>query len=126
MTHRTPRRGSVLVMSCLCAALAVSISVVSTAGSAPPVSGDSYVYRLVNGYSNEVRGQLRYQVASVDAGSIAVAVAPDSPGVGPQRVEVYTREGNWLRRPLASHGQQLEYHFSAPYPAYVFPLETGK
>src|SRR4030088_2669707 len=91
-----------------------------------PVSGESYVYRLVNGYNNEVRGQLRYLVEKVDPGTVTVSVTPDSSGAGVERVETYTKEGNWLRPPLPSHGQNVDYLFSAAYPAYAFPLDPGK
>jgi hypothetical protein len=91
-----------------------------------PVSGESYVYRLVNGYNNEVRGQLRYLVEKVDPGSFTVSVTPDSSGAGVERVESYTKEGNWLRHQLASHGQNVDYVFASAYPAYAFPLEPGK
>lgn len=94
--------------------------------TAAPVSGDTYVYRVVNGYSKEVRGQVRYRVDRVDAESITVAVTPDSAAAGSERTEVFTKEGNWLRRPMESHGQKVEYLFSSAYPAYVFPLEPGK
>lgn len=95
-------------------------------GASSPAVGDSYVYRLVNGYSNEVRGQLRYQVNMIDSNAITVSVTPDSPSAGAQRTEIYTKEGNWLRHLLESHGGQAEYEFGTAYPAYVFPLDTGK
>ena len=47
-------------------------------------------------------------------------------GCGRQHTEVYTPEGNWLRHPLINHDQPVEYEFAQPYPAYVFPLDTGK
>ncbi|HKA43562.1 MAG TPA: hypothetical protein VKF40_16400 [Burkholderiales bacterium] len=102
------------------------------AGGAPAIaanelaSGDTYVYRLVNGYNNEVRGQLHYLVEKVDPGTFTVSVTPDSSWAGVQRVETYTKDGNWLRHQLASHGQNVEYVFESAYPAYVFPLEPGK
>jgi hypothetical protein len=94
--------------------------------AAAPVSGDAYVYRLVNGYNKEVVGQLRYQVDKVEAGSYAVSVSPDTAAGGVARTEVQTGDGNWLRRPLASHGRPVEYAFATVYPAYVFPLDDGK
>ena len=39
---------------------------------------------------------------------------------------VYTPDGNWWRHPLDNHGQQVEYDFVQPYPAYVFPLDAAK
>jgi hypothetical protein len=110
-------------------AAAVFFSVVSagiTIAAAAPVSGDTYVYRLVNGYSKEIRGQLRYRVDNVASDSFIVAVTPDNAAAGVERTEIYTKEGNWLRRPIDSHGQKVEYQFASAYPAYAFPLEAGK
>ena len=109
------------------AAGAAALVVATTAfAAAPPVAGDTYVYRLVNGYSKETRGQLRYQVVRVEADRIAVSVTPDNVEAGAQRTDVYTQEGNWLRHPVESHGAKVEYEFATAYPAYVFPLEPGK
>jgi hypothetical protein len=88
--------------------------------------GDTWVYRVSNGYNNEVRGQIRYQVESVDAGRTVVSATPDPPSLGQAYTVVYTKEGNWLRHPVASHGQSVEYEFASAYPAYVFPLQPGK
>ena len=41
--------------------------------------GDTWVYRVSNGYNNEVRGQIRYQVEKVDAGRTVVSATPDDP-----------------------------------------------
>jgi len=94
--------------------------------AAPPATGDAYVYRLVNGYNKETRGQLRYQVSRVEPDRITISVTPDNPEAGAQRTDVYTQEGNWLRHPVESHGKKVEYEFVTAYPAYVFPLEPGK
>jgi hypothetical protein len=112
------------------AALSLLFAVVlapTALAASSPVVGESFVYRLVNGYSKEVRGQLLYRVDKVDSNAIVVSVAPDTPAAGLQRTEVYTREGNWLKHPVESHGGQVEYEFgTAAYPAYVFPLDPGK
>ncbi len=92
----------------------------------PPAVGDAYVYRLLNGYNKGIRGQLRYEVARVEAGDVTVRVVPDNPGAGLPRTEIVTREGNFLRRVLDSHDAWMEYEFATPYPAYVLPLEPGK
>src|SRR5262245_17772109 len=106
-----------------CAAVMLATS---AGGVAAPVVGEKYVYRIVNGYNNEVRGQLYYQVGKVDADAYVVSVTPDSPWGGVERTEIYTKDGNWWRRPLASHGQNVEYVFKSAYPAYAFPLEQSK
>ena len=89
-------------------------------------SGSAYVYRLVNGYSKEVRGQLHYRVDKVDPAGYTVSVSPDNSAAGFARTEIYTKEGNSLRRLLESHGQKVEYVFASAYPAYAFPLDPGK
>jgi len=109
------------------AAGSVALIVASASFAAtPPVAGDIHVYRLLNGYNKETRGTLNYQVASVEAGRITVSVTPDNPEAGKQRTELYTPEGNWLRREVENHGEKIQYEFAEAYPAYVFPLEQGK
>ena len=88
--------------------------------------GDTWVYRISNGYNNEVRGQVRYQVEQVDAGRTVVSATPDHPSLGQAYTVVYTKDGNWLRHPVASHGQSVEYEFATAYPAYVFPLKPAQ
>ena len=107
------------------ALIAAPLAQTALAASSPAV-GDSYVYRLVNGFTKEVRGQLLYRVDKVDSNTVAVSVTPDSSAAGLQRTEIYTKEGNWLKHQVESHGGQAEYEFGTAYPAYVFPLDTGK
>lgn len=122
------RRGltRLLSSSASAAALVAATMVPAAFAVTPPAMGDAYVYRLVNGYNTETRGQLRYEVASVGSDRVTVSVTPDNPAAGAERTEIYTKEGNWLRYPLESHGMPVEYHFAAAYPAYVFPLDPGK
>ena len=120
-------RGTLYMLLAACSSGALMAGVGGPASAATELgSGSTYVYRLVNGYNNEVRGQLRYFVEKVDPGSFTVSVVPDSSGAGVERLEIYTKEGNWLRRPLASHGQNVDYMFASAYPAYAFPLDPGK
>jgi len=116
-----PRGLRVLAAACCCMAI-----IEGAAAATPPVTGESYVYRLVNGYNNETRGQLRYVVERADPGSFTVLVTPDNSAAGVERLETYTNDGNWLRHPLASHGQNVDYLFTSPYSAYAFPLDPGK
>jgi hypothetical protein len=83
--------------------------------------GDTYVYRISNGYNSEVRGNINYRVEKADADRIEVAVTTDTPSAGSARIEIYTKNGNWLRRPLASHDQLREFEFTQPLPVYVPP-----
>lgn len=91
-----------------------------------PAVGDSYVYRLVNGYNQQVRGQLQNRVDRIDSNNVTVTVTPDNPIAGTAHTKIYTKEGNWLRHPVESHGAKLTYKFATAYPAYVFPLDPGQ
>lgn len=84
--------------------------------------GNSWAYRVSNGYNNEVRGQIRYQVEQVEAGRTVVSVTPEAPYLGQAYTAVYTKDGNWLRHPVTNHDQPVQYEFAQAYPAYVFPL----
>ena len=104
-------------------ALAGAVSAQSTAA---PAAGDTWTYRVANGYNNEVRGRIQYRVDKVESDRITVQVTPDVPALGLPHTEVYTPDGNWLRHPLINHDQPVEYAFAEPYPAYRFPLDPGK
>ena len=108
----------------LLGALLVVLSAGATAAS--PAAGDTYVYRVLNGYNHEVRGQITYRVDKVEADRVTVSVAADNTALGMPHNEVYTLDGNWLRHPLINHDQPVEYEFSPAYPAYVLPLDVGK
>lgn len=107
---------SALIIACsLFAALATA---------ATAATGDAYVYRISNGYNNEVRGKISYRIEKTEADRIEVAVTPDTPSAGVARTEVYTRNGNWLRRPLASHDQLRDYEFATALPVYAPPNDS--
>jgi hypothetical protein len=89
-------------------------------------AGDTAVYRVVNAYNGEVRGEIRYRVDKVETASVIVSVSADSPYAGVAHTEVYTTEGNWLRHPIVNHDRPTDYDFAPPYPAYLFPLDIGK
>ena len=108
-------------------AFALLIAALETVpASAAPAEGDTYVYVEVNAYNNEVIGRFRERVERVDPDRITVSIEPVSAAAGLARTEVLTKDGNWLQHPVVSRDQRLEYHFAAPFPAYVFPLEPGK
>jgi len=115
-------------MSKLPVALLFAALVVPSADTvaASPAIGDTFIYRVTNGYSREARGTLQYHIDKIDADRVTVSVATDNTALGMPHTEVYTKEGNWLRHTLTNHDQPVEYEFSPPYPAYMFPLETGK
>ena len=95
------------------------------AGAALAATGDSFVYRVSNGYNHELRGTVSYRVAKVAADRVEVAVTTDTPSAGVARTEVYTRDGNWLRHPLASHDQLREFEFPQALRVYAPPGDSG-
>ena len=114
------------LLASVVAAAAIVAAGAGPAAAAAAAAGDTYVYRVSNGYSKEPRGQISYRIERVDADRIAVSVTPDSPALGQAYHVIYTHEGNWLRHPLANHDRPVEYEFAQPYPAYAFPLDPGK
>jgi hypothetical protein len=115
------------VLAPVVTATAIVVATSGPADAAPaPAVGDTYDYRVFNGYNKEVRGQISYRVDQTDADRITVSVATDIAALGPARTEIYTQEGNWLRHPVTNHDQPVEYEFAPAYPAYVLPLATGK
>jgi hypothetical protein len=97
-----------------------------SAVAAQPAAGETYVYRVVNGYNNVALGKIEYRVARVDADRVALSVTTDVPALGMARTEIYDRDGNWLRHALTNQDHPVEYEFAQPYAAYALPLDTGK
>ncbi len=89
-------------------------------------AGDTYVYRVSNGYNQEVRGTISYRIQAAQGDRIEAAVATDTPSAGSARTEITTRNGNWLKRALASHDQLRDFEFTQPLPVYVPPGDAGK
>jgi hypothetical protein len=105
--------------------LCVLLVAAGTATVSGAATGDTYVYRIVNGYNHETAGSISYRVEKSDADRVEVTVTPDAPRAGSPRTEVYTREGNWLRYPLVNHDQFRDYEFATPFPANAAPGEQG-
>ena len=105
---------------------AVLLAVNAIAAVAAPAVGDTYVYRVINGYNNEVVGQETYRVERVDAGQVTVSATPDRPALGVPHTDILASDGNWLRHPLINHDVPVEYTFSPAFPAYVAPLNAGQ
>lgn len=91
-----------------------------------PRAGDRYVYLVRNGYNGEPVGQVEYRIASAVRDHYVAEVVPSAVYPGEQRTELYMFDGNWQRHPLTSHGQQIEFEFNPPYPAYIFPLDARR
>jgi hypothetical protein len=108
----------VAAISVLTGAFFIPVSIAAT-----PAAGDAYVYRVVNGYNGETVGQLRHEVTAASTAQGVVAnVTMDNPSLGPPRTEMYTTDGQWLRRPLDNHGFNVEYEFAPALPV----LTNGK
>ena len=108
------------------AAALFAFAAASPAVAAPPAVGDTFVYRVINGYNSEVRGHLRYRVDAVHVDRVMITATSDTPFLGPPQTHSYTLEGNWLRHPLINHDQPVDYEFSPAYAAYEVPLDAGK
>jgi hypothetical protein len=131
ITGRLSRRSRTNVLSgCL---LALSLGGCATAplSQEPPAgmpasvpspsiaAGDSWTYRVRDGFTGLPRDDQRHQVTRVGGDRIEVAGTVER-GDGSQ---VYDRDWNWLRRP-ATDLQTFEY--SPAYQAFSFPLTPGK
>ena len=98
----------------------------ASAIAAAAVEGDTYVYRVTNAYSKEVRGHLSYRVDKAEGNQITQSVSADKPGLPIPTTEVLTPEGKWLRHSIVNRERLVDYNFSPAYPVYEFPLEPGK
>ena len=125
-TSDLPRHTWMRVLAPIAAVTLVAAALGPVVAEAAAVAGDTYVYRVSNGYTKEVRGQISYRIDRVDADRTVVSVTPDGPALGQAYTVVYTNEGNWLRHPVTNHDQPVEYEFAQPYPAYLFPLDEGR
>jgi len=93
---------------------------------AAPVAGDTFVYRVINGYNHEAVGYVRHDIAPQSTAQGTVdAVTVDQTALGMTRTEIYTPDGLWLRRPLDNHGMPVEYEFSPGLPAEQAPPSAG-
>lgn len=110
----------------LMAAAAITAATPRQSAVAAPAAGETFVYRIINAYSNETHGQVSYRVDKVDADRVVMSVTTDTPGVQLTSTEIYTPDGNWLRHPLINHDRPVDYDFAPAYPSYEFPLEPGK
>ena len=110
-------------LACIVLAL---IALSGSAVAAAPAAGDTYVYRVTNGYNNVAVGKIQYRVDKVEADRVALSVTTDVPALGVARTEIYDKDGNWLRHAMTNRDQPVDYEFAQPYTAYALPLDTGK
>jgi hypothetical protein len=92
------------------------------AAEAPRVAvGESWTYRVHDGFTGLPRGTLRYRVSAVSAERITVSVTAED-GAS-EETRIFDRQWNWVRHP-ATNLQTFTY--DPPYAAYAFPLVPGK
>lgn len=82
--------------------------------------GDTWTYRVRDGYTGFERGDQSYRVTDASPDRISVAV---SGGGRLDETHIYNREWNWLRHP-ATNLQTFDY--SPAYQALAFPFTSGK
>jgi hypothetical protein len=114
------------VIFTLVAAAAIAAASLRPAMAAQAAAGDTFVYRVVDGYSSEPRGQISYRVDSADAGRVVMSVFTERSGSKLAATEIYTPDGNWLRHPVVNRDRGVDYEFSQAYPNYDMPLDNGK
>jgi hypothetical protein len=110
----------------LITAAAITATTTRQAMAAPPAAGDTYVYRVMNGYNNESRGQVSYRVDKAEADHIIMSVTADTPVLQHAPTEIDAPDGKWLRHALINRDQLVDYEFAPAYPSYEFPLDPGK
>jgi hypothetical protein len=100
----------------------IMVSLISPMAMA--AAGDSYVYRVINGYNRETVGHVRQtDTPATTAQGQVLAVTVDTPALGTDRTEMYAAQGQWLRRPLDNHGRPVDYEFGIALPAV--PAQAG-
>jgi len=105
-----------------CAPIPVGTPLQSSASAAMPALsiGDSWTYRVRDGYTGLARPDQRLRVTGADPDRVRVAASRSG---GPDETQIFDREWNWLSRP-ATNLPFFEY--SPAYRALSFPLAVGK
>jgi hypothetical protein len=83
-------------------------------------AGNYWEYAVRDGYTGLPRGLYRYTVSRADAATITIDITHDGALVDSQ---IYTRDLKGLELPLRNIQR---FHYSPPYPAYMFPLYPGE
>jgi hypothetical protein len=81
--------------------------------------GSVWRYAVSDGFTRLARGTIEYRVRAIEADAVTVDVRTGSQ----ESTELYSRDGNWLRRP-ATNMQVFSY--SPAYRAFDYPLVPGK
>lgn len=105
-----------------CAPIPVGTPLQSSASAAMPALaiGDSWTYRVRDGYTGLDRGTQRHRVVEVTGDRIGTAVTREGGG---EESWIYDGGWNWLKHP--AHGLQ-SFDYTSPYRAFDFPLAPGK
>jgi hypothetical protein len=109
----------------LAASCATQLSLTPPAGMQAQVAapelrpGSSWRYAVSDGFTRIPRYTVEYRVRAVDGNTVTVDVASERQ----TSTELYTREGNWLRRPATN---MQEFSYEPAYRALDFPLSAGK
>ena len=131
----TPQRGNTRIARCRWTrwimpgliTVAAACGIPLPIAAATPAAGDTYVYRLINGYNHETIGHINHEfTAATTAQGSVISVTVDKPSLGLSHTEIQTRDGQWLRHHLDSHGLATEYEFAPALPALLSPLAPGK
>jgi hypothetical protein len=81
--------------------------------------GDTWRYAVRDGFTSLPRPPVEYRVTQVQGDTVTVEVRSGDH----VSTELYTRTGNWLRRPATN---MQEFTYTPPYEALAFPLVAGK
>ena len=81
--------------------------------------GSTWRYAISNGFTKIPQGTVEYRVRAVEGNTVAVDVLNGAQ----ESTELYSRDGNWLKRPATN---MQEFSYSPPYRAFDFPLAAGK
>jgi hypothetical protein len=81
--------------------------------------GSHWRYSVHDGFTKLPRGTVEYRVSAAQGDTVTVEVRNE----GQESTEIYTRAGNWIKRPATN--MQI-FTYSPAYPAYAFPLAPGK
>jgi hypothetical protein len=121
------RSNSIFTMLGFAAAGFLAVSVAGAADSrsaigAPSLSvGDSWTYRLHDGFTKIDQGTFHHVIRDISNGRVTLEITRrDRAG---SEIEIYDREWNWLKRP-ATNLETFEY--TPAYRAFDFPLSPGK
>ena len=94
------------------------IALAATCCASAATVGDTWVYRVINGFNGETAGHVRHEISPAStANGVVVEVTPDNRALGLPRTEMLTPDGQWLRHPLDNHGLATEYEFTPALPA---------